>query len=87
MEKFRIGILMCLIILFSCSEEKITDGGTGTVKGRVVDAVTFAPIENAKVSSNPSTDTYFTDKDGYFTFEGIATGKYTFEARKDKVPL
>ncbi|MDR6843696.1 carboxypeptidase regulatory-like domain-containing protein [Flavobacterium granuli] len=84
MEKLRIGILMCLIILFSCSEEKITDGGTGTVKGRVVDAVTFAPIENAKVSSNPSTDTYFTDKDGYFTFEGITIGKYTFEARKDK---
>ncbi|PVX44898.1 carboxypeptidase family protein [Flavobacterium sp. 103] len=84
MEKLRIGILMCLIILTSCSEEKITDGGTGTVKGRVVDAVTYAPIENAKVSSNPATNTYYSDKDGYFTFEGIETGKYTFEARKDK---
>lgn len=84
MEKIRIGILMCLFIFASCSEEKITDGGTGTVKGRVVDAVTFAPIENARVSTNPTTNTYFTDKDGYFTFEGIATGKYTFEARKDK---
>lgn len=84
MEKLRLGIICLLIFFCSCSEEKITDGGTGTVKGRVVDAVTFAPIENARVSSNPSTSTYFTDKDGYFTFDKIATGKYTFEARKDK---
>jgi hypothetical protein len=84
MEKIRLGVIWCLIFFISCSEEKITDGGTGTIRGRVVDAVTFAPIENAKVSSNPATSTYFTDKDGYFTFDKIATGKYTFDARKDK---
>jgi hypothetical protein len=84
MEKIRIGILLCLFILTSCSEEKIADGGSGTVKGRVVDAVTFAPIENARVSSSPATNTYFTDKDGYFTFERITTGKYSFQAQKDK---
>jgi Tol biopolymer transport system component len=80
----KIKILLCLIILASCAEEQITDGGTGTVKGRVVDAVTFAPIENARVSTSPATSTYFTDKDGYFTFDKITTGKYSFQAQKDK---
>jgi len=75
---------MCFILLVSCSEEQIIDNGDGIVKGRVVDAVTFLPIENAKISTSPSTSILFSDKDGYFTFEKITAGKYYFQAQKDK---
>jgi hypothetical protein len=84
MKKIVLKILMCFILLVSCSEEQIVDGGDGTAKGRVVDAVTFLPIENAKISTSPSTSILFSDKDGYFTFEKITAGKYSFQAQKDK---
>jgi hypothetical protein len=84
MKKIVLKILMCFILLVSCSEEQISDSGDGVAKGRVVDAVTFLPIENAKISTSPSTSILFSDKDGYFTFEKIAAGKYSFQAQKDK---
>ena len=52
--KFSIFLLF-LTFSSSCSEETIDDTGFGSVKGRVVEAVTFEPIENARVSSNPNT--------------------------------
>ena len=80
--KFSFFILI-LALSYSCSEETIDDTGFGTVTGRVVEAVTFEPIENARVSSNPNTSAVFTDEDGYFTIENVPTGDYAFEARKD----
>ena len=44
--KFSFFILI-LALSYSCSEETIDDTGFGTVTGRVVEAVTFEPIENA----------------------------------------
>ncbi|WP_316633119.1 carboxypeptidase regulatory-like domain-containing protein [uncultured Flavobacterium sp.] len=84
MKRIVLKILMCFILLVSCTEEQIIDNGDGIVKGRVVDAVTFLPIENAKISTSPSTSTIFSDKDGNFTFEKITTGNYSFQAQKDK---
>ena len=72
-----------LALSFSCSEETLDESGFGTVKGRVVQAITFEPIANAKVSSNPNSSSVFTDVDGYYTIENIKTGDYAFEARKD----
>ena len=80
--KFSFFILI-LAFSYSCSEETIDDTGFGTVTGRVVEAVTFEPIEYARVSSNPNTSAVFTDEDGYFTIENVPTGDYAFEARKD----
>jgi len=57
--------------------------GNGVVKGRVVDSKTFAPIENVKISTSPISSTFFTDKDGYFTFESVLIGKYSFQAQKE----
>lgn len=84
-SKMKIGlrILICFIFLISCSEQSIDDTGTGKVKGRVVDARTFDPIENARVSSSPTTSTVFSDKDGYFLIEKVPVGKYSFQAQKD----
>ena len=74
---------MCFILLVSCSEEQIALGGDGIVKGRVVKAGTFDPLENARISTSPTTSTIFSDKEGYFVFDKVAIGKYSFQAQKD----
>lgn len=80
-----INFLMIILVsfLFSCSEEQIEDNGVGTIKGRVVDKVKFEPIENAKITTSPSTSTIFTDKDGYFTISDVPTGEYSIQAQKE----
>ena len=83
MKKIGIKIVICFIFLVSCSEELIDDSGMGIVKGRVVDSETFEPIANARISTSPTTSTYFSDKDGYFEFSDILVGKYSFQAQKD----
>lgn len=83
MKKLVFNILMCFTFLVSCSEQQIIDGGNGVVKGRVVDSGTFEPIVNARISTSPSTSTFFSDKDGYFVFDSVLVGKYSFEAQKD----
>jgi Carboxypeptidase regulatory-like domain len=78
-----VNILMCFILLVSCSEEQILVGGNGIVKGRVVDSGTFEPIENARISTSPTTSTFFSDKDGYFVFDALPVADYSFEAQKE----
>lgn len=75
-------IALLLLVLCSCSEETIDDSGTGIVKGRVVDSGTFEPIANARVSSSPTSNTVFTDEEGYFEMEDVLVGKYSFQAQK-----
>jgi len=72
-----------VIILLSCNEEQIEDTGFGTIKGRVVDKVNFEPIENAKITTSPTTSTIFTDEEGYFTIVDVPTGEYSVQAQKD----
>lgn len=72
-----------MILLFSCSEDKLTDDGKGIVTGRVVKENTFEPLENVRISSNPNSSIVFTDNEGYFTVSDVPSGDYSFEARKD----
>lgn len=84
MKKIAIQILMCFVLLASCSEDPISlDGGFGTVKGRVVKAGTFEPLENVRISTTPTSSTFFSDKDGYFVYDKVAVGKYSFQATKE----
>ena len=75
--------LSLLFFLSSCSEEKISGEDFGIVEGRVVSAITFKPLENVKVFSNPSSSIVFTDSDGRFSIPKIKVGQYSFEAQKD----
>jgi hypothetical protein len=58
-------------------------GGEGIVKGRVVVTGNFEPLENAKITTSPTTNIIFTNKDGYFIFDKVEIGKYSFQAQKD----
>lgn len=82
-KNYLIFNLILLVMFSSCSEETITGEDFGTVEGRVVNAVTFQPLANAKIFSNPSSSIVFTDADGKFSIPKVKVGEYSFEAQKD----
>ena len=85
MKKLGIRILMCFIVLTSCTEDPSGSDltGNGILRGKVVDSKTFTPIENARVSTSPASSTYFSDKNGNFVFEKIVSGEYSVKAEKE----
>ena len=79
----RIAFLFVLIQVTSCSEDTVGFTGVGKIAGRVVEAESFNPVENAKVVLSPTNNTIFTDVDGYFTFEEVEAGDYSVSAIKE----
>ena len=78
-----IVLVLFLSIIISCGEDTIDLVGVGTITGRVVEAKSFNPIENAKVGISPSNNTVFTDVDGYFRMEDVESGDYSVSATKE----
>ncbi len=81
--QYIVFIFIAIATISSCSEEPLDEDGKGTLTGKVVQAETFEPIPNAKISSNPNTSSVFTDSLGDFLIENIPVGDYSFEAKKD----
>lgn len=76
-------MLLAISLFINCSEDTISIVGQGTITGRVVEANSFIPIENAKVTLSPSNNTVFSDVDGYFIMEDVETGDYSVSATKE----
>ena len=85
MIKFVKIFILVSICFFcnSCSEEPLNENGVGSITGKVVEAETFIPLANVKISSSPNSSVVYTDSSGNFTIENISVGDYAFEARKD----
>ena len=85
MQFFKNIIISFLAVFFvtSCSEDTIDLEGLGSVTGRVVENGSNEPIENVKISTNPSSSTVFTDEDGFYKIENIPSGEYSLSAQKD----
>ncbi|TYP73578.1 carboxypeptidase-like regulatory domain-containing protein [Aquimarina intermedia] len=83
--KIFYSILVCITLysIMSCSEDTIELEGLGAVKGKVVAVNTNEPLENVKISTNPSTSTVFSDKDGNYVIENIPTGDYSISAQRE----
>jgi hypothetical protein len=79
----KISLVFLLVSMVSCSEEKVTGEEFGTIEGKVVSALNFLPLANAKVFSSPNSSIVFTDEDGKFTVSNVKIGDYSFEAQKD----
>jgi hypothetical protein len=79
----KISLMILLISVFSCTEEKLAGDEFGTVEGKVVSAVDFKPLANVKVFSNPNTSIVFTDEEGKFVVPNVKVGDYSFEAQKE----
>ncbi|MEN2487551.1 carboxypeptidase regulatory-like domain-containing protein [Flavobacterium sp. B11] len=80
---YKIVSAIFLVVLVSCSEEKIGESEFGTVTGKVVNSETFEPMENVKILSSPTTSTVFTDAEGKFTVTNVKVGEYSFQAQKE----
>lgn len=83
MKKINILLIVLLALLTNCSEETTGFVGKGTITGRVVEALSFNPIENAKITVSPTNNTVFTDVDGYFVIEEVEEGDYSVSATKE----
>ena len=80
---YNILMILTLSLFINCNEDTIDLVGLGTITGRVVEANSFAPIENAKVTLTPTNNTVFTDADGYFIMEDIESGDYSVNVKKE----
>jgi hypothetical protein len=82
----KIVNLICILSLtffINCSEDTETFVGEGTITGRVVEAISFDPIENAKITLTPTNNTVFSDVDGYFIINEVEEGDYSVSATKE----
>ena len=76
------GILF-LFFMYSCNEDKIDEGQTGTLTGNVVSMGDNLPLANVKVTTQPSSSTVFTDELGEFIIEDILIGQYSVQSEKE----
>jgi len=68
------------IVLINCSEDPVVIADTGTITGIIVTDGTNEPIQNVRISTNPSTSTIFTDENGEFVLEDIPVDQYSVQA-------
>ena len=80
---FNIIMILIFSLFISCGEETIGLIGEGTITGRVVEAGSFSPVENAKITLSPTNNTVFTDVEGYFKIEGVEAGDYSVSSTKE----
>ncbi|MDH7444626.1 carboxypeptidase regulatory-like domain-containing protein [Aquimarina sp. 2201CG14-23] len=85
MKKYIIKIVsvLAMVSMIACSEDTIDLEGLGTVRGTVVAVGTNEPLENVKISTNPSSSTVFTNVDGEYIIENIPSGDYSLSAQRE----
>lgn len=78
-------ILLFLLVLGSCREDKITPDSYGSIVGVVLlDTNENIEIRNATISTNPATSSIFTDSLGRFSFDSVQVNTYTLRAEKNQ---
>ncbi|RMA57877.1 carboxypeptidase family protein [Ulvibacter antarcticus] len=78
--------MYCLFVtaLFSCSEEGFNENGIGIISGTVVEEGENTPLANVKITTTPATNTVFTNADGEFEIDNVASGDYSVQASLDE---
>ena len=75
--------LTTLFLFFSCAEETIDEQSFGSLEGKVVSNGENSPLENVKITTNPTSTTVFTDSQGNFKIEDVVIGDYSVQAEKE----
>jgi len=75
---------LAVALLLSCQEETLDDQSFGTLEGKVVTNGLNTPLENVKITTNPASNTVFTDIEGNFSIEDIVVGDYSVQADIDE---
>lgn len=78
-------LLSCLVALVtvSCSEETAVLEETGVLNGTVIADSDDAPLQNVRISTNPSSSVVFTDENGEFSIEDMIVDQYSVQAELD----
>lgn len=74
---FTFGLLM------SCAEDTLGESGVGNITGVVVFEGDNTPQENVKISTNPPSNTVFSEEDGSFDLGEVTVGDYSVQAEKE----
>jgi len=81
--KNYVVLLLAIITSVACSEDTVDGSERGILTGTVVENGTNLPLENVKISTNPSSSTVFTDAEGNFVIEEIPVDQYSVQAELD----
>lgn len=76
-------VVICFVaacFMAACSEEE-TDT-TGTIYGRLTDAISNEPIAGANIQITPGGKSTVTGSDGSFEFRDMEAGQYKLQAQK-----
>ena len=71
------------LVIAGCSGLGGLLGGSGSIKGKVTDKATGAPVEGAKITTNPATEEAKTASDGTYLILEVEPGRYAVAASKD----
>jgi hypothetical protein len=82
LRRLVLALLACVVC--ASSGLPVAAGTTGTLRGRVVDSSTGAPVADAKIAaSSPSqSETGVSDSSGFFSFLSLSPDTYTVTASK-----
>ncbi len=76
--------VLIITVFVTCSEDTINQNGFGILEGTVVKKGDNTPISDVKITTNPASTTVFTDEEGKFTINDIASGQYSVQAENDE---
>jgi hypothetical protein len=82
-NKKILTVFLMVFILWACEEDTIGQDDLGTITGKVVVEGENTPLENVKITTNPVTNTVFTDVDGNYTLVEVEVGEYSVQADLD----
>lgn len=82
MKTIKSIIFLSIAMLFftTCSEDQIDGVQVGSINGKVVSEGANIPLENVKISTNPSSSTTFSDADGNFVLSNVEVQTYSVQA-------
>ena len=85
MKSIKIYSFLFILIAFcsGCRDEFVEPVFLGTIAGEVVFAEDFTPIENVRISTNPTSSVILTGADGKFVLDSLPAGSLTIQAQKE----
>lgn len=76
-------LLLIMILLSGCEDEKIDIATYGSLSGIVLNGEDYTPLSGVLISTSPSSSAVLTDEQGKFTIEKVTEGEVAVTARKN----
>ena len=79
-----IYVVCCFLLasITSCDEEKLDVINYGSISGKVLDGVTYLPVQGALVTTTPASISLLTDAEGKFSIPKLKEGEVAVNLKK-----